>query len=93
MCCGRRSALISFGPAFLQRLHELGWNEDRNVAIEYWWAEERAERFAEIANGSDLRGKQDRRHALIEISPLFKCDSATLSFYASRQESRLYGTD
>ena len=22
----------------------------RNIAIEYWWAEERAERFAEIAN-------------------------------------------
>jgi putative ABC transport system substrate-binding protein len=35
--------------AFLQRLRELGWIEGRNVAIEYRWAEVRAERFAEIA--------------------------------------------
>jgi putative tryptophan/tyrosine transport system substrate-binding protein len=44
--------------AFLQRLHELGWNEDRNIAIDYWWAEERAERFAEIANEA-VRWKVD----------------------------------
>jgi len=35
--------------AFVQRLHELGWMEGRNVAIEYRWAEGRSERFAEIA--------------------------------------------
>jgi len=35
--------------AFVQRLHELGWTEGRNVAIEVRWAEGRAERFAEIA--------------------------------------------
>jgi putative ABC transport system substrate-binding protein len=35
--------------AFLQRLHELGWNEGRNVKIELRWAEGRSERFAEIA--------------------------------------------
>jgi putative ABC transport system substrate-binding protein len=35
--------------AFLQRLHELGWIEGRNVAIEYRWAEGRSERYAEIA--------------------------------------------
>src|SRR5262249_31737014 len=35
--------------AFVQRLHELGWVEGRNVAIEYRWAEGRSERFAEIA--------------------------------------------
>jgi hypothetical protein len=35
--------------AFMQRLHELGWIEGRNVAIEYRWAEGRNERFAEIA--------------------------------------------
>jgi putative ABC transport system substrate-binding protein len=34
---------------FLQRLHELGWNEGRTVAIEYRWAEGREGRFAEIA--------------------------------------------
>jgi putative ABC transport system substrate-binding protein len=35
--------------AFLQRLRELGWIEGRTFAIEYRWAEGRAERFAEIA--------------------------------------------
>ena len=33
----------------MQRLRELGWIDARNVAIEYRWAEGRAERFAEIA--------------------------------------------
>jgi putative ABC transport system substrate-binding protein len=35
--------------AFLQRLHELGWNEGRTIAIEYRWTEGRPERAAEIA--------------------------------------------
>ena len=35
--------------AFVQRLHELGWDEGRTIAIEYRWAEGREERFAEIA--------------------------------------------
>jgi putative tryptophan/tyrosine transport system substrate-binding protein len=35
--------------AFVQRLHELGWMESRNVAIEYRWAEGRTERLAELA--------------------------------------------
>jgi putative tryptophan/tyrosine transport system substrate-binding protein len=35
--------------AFVQRLRELGWIENRTVAIEYRWAEWRDERFAEIA--------------------------------------------
>src|SRR6516165_8765001 len=35
--------------AFVRRLHELGWIEDRTVAIEYRWAEGRTERAAEIA--------------------------------------------
>jgi putative ABC transport system substrate-binding protein len=34
---------------FVQRLRELGWMEGRNVAIEYRWAEGRADRSAEIA--------------------------------------------
>ena len=34
---------------FVQRLRELGWIENRTVAIEYRWGEGRAERFAEIA--------------------------------------------
>ena len=35
--------------AFVQRLRELGWIENRTVAIAYRWAEGREERFAEIA--------------------------------------------
>ena len=37
--------------AFVQRLNELGWIEGQTVAIEYRWAEGRAERFPEIAAG------------------------------------------
>ena len=43
------SATSLWIAAFVQRLRELGWIEGRNVAIEYRWAEGRAERYAEIA--------------------------------------------
>jgi putative ABC transport system substrate-binding protein len=33
---------------FVQRLRELGWIEGRTVAIEYRWAEARAERCATV---------------------------------------------
>ena len=33
----------------MQRLRELGWIENRTVAIEYRWAEGRSERYSEIA--------------------------------------------
>jgi len=39
----------SWIAAFLQRLHALGWNEGRTIAIEYRWAEGRPERAGEIA--------------------------------------------
>ena len=42
----------AWGPwttALTRRLHELGWIEGRNLAIEYRWAEGRSARFAEIA--------------------------------------------
>jgi putative ABC transport system substrate-binding protein len=35
--------------AFVQRLRELGWVEDRTIAIHYRWAEGHTERLAEIA--------------------------------------------
>jgi ABC-type uncharacterized transport system substrate-binding protein len=35
--------------AFVQRLRELGWIENRTVAIEYRWADRRVERYTEIA--------------------------------------------
>jgi putative tryptophan/tyrosine transport system substrate-binding protein len=43
------SAESQWVAAFVQRLRELGWIEGRTVAIEYRWAEARAERAAEIA--------------------------------------------
>ena len=43
------SAASQWTAAFVQRLRELGWIEGRTVAIEYRWAEGRAERYAEIA--------------------------------------------
>ena len=42
----------------MQRLRELGWIENRTVAIEYRWAEGRDERFAKIA-GEFIRLKVD----------------------------------
>jgi putative tryptophan/tyrosine transport system substrate-binding protein len=35
--------------AFVQRLRELGWTENRTITIEYRWAEGRNERYAENA--------------------------------------------
>jgi ABC-type uncharacterized transport system substrate-binding protein len=44
-----RSGGSEWVAAFVRRLHELGWNEGRTIAIEYRWAEGREERFAELA--------------------------------------------
>jgi putative ABC transport system substrate-binding protein len=46
---GTSSAYSQWTAAFVQRLRELGWIEGRTVAIEYRWADGRAERFGEIA--------------------------------------------
>jgi putative ABC transport system substrate-binding protein len=46
------SAWGPFIAAFVQRLRELGWIEGRTIAIEYRWAENRTERYAEIAASS-----------------------------------------
>ena len=46
------SSLAAFNywlPALLQRLHELGWIENRTIAIEYRWTEGRNERYAQLA--------------------------------------------
>jgi putative ABC transport system substrate-binding protein len=45
-----QSAQSTWTAAFVQRMREHGWIEDRTVVIEYRWAEGRRERFAEIAN-------------------------------------------
>ena len=44
-----QSAQGTWTAAFVKRMREHGWIEDRTVAIEYRWAEGRGERFAEIA--------------------------------------------
>src|SRR5262249_36919623 len=44
-----RSAESELVAAFTQRLHELGWMENRSLTIEYRWSEGRAERFVQIA--------------------------------------------
>jgi hypothetical protein len=49
---GRPSAGDSMRPwitAFVERLRDLGWIEDRTIAIAYRWAEGHPERYAEIA--------------------------------------------
>jgi putative ABC transport system substrate-binding protein len=46
---GMRSTQAPRVAAFVHRLHELGWIENRTVAIEYRWAEGRSERYSEIA--------------------------------------------
>src|SRR5262245_65425368 len=46
---GTPSAWSAWTAAFVQRLRELGWIEDRTLAIEYRWAEGSTERFGEIA--------------------------------------------
>jgi putative tryptophan/tyrosine transport system substrate-binding protein len=43
------SAQSPWTTPFLRRLHELGWIEGHNLAIEYRWGEGRNDRFAEIA--------------------------------------------
>jgi putative ABC transport system substrate-binding protein len=44
-----RTAASEWVAAFVQRLRELGWIENRTVAIDYRWAEGRDEQFANIA--------------------------------------------
>jgi putative ABC transport system substrate-binding protein len=43
------SAWAPWTAAFVQRLHELGWMDGRTIAIQYRWADGRAERWAEFA--------------------------------------------
>jgi putative ABC transport system substrate-binding protein len=43
------SAWAPWTTAFVQRLHELGWTDGRTIAIQYRWADGRAERWAEFA--------------------------------------------
>lgn len=49
MGASTRQTQAEWTNAFVQRLRELGWREDRNIRIEYRWAEGRRDRFAEFA--------------------------------------------
>ena len=56
------AALAVWSPwtaAFVERLGELGWIENRTITIEYRWNEGRPERIAEIAS---VCSAQCRRH-------------------------------
>ena len=46
---GTSSGQGSWVAAIVQRLHELGWNEDRNIAFEFRWADANNERLTEMA--------------------------------------------
>ena len=46
---GSSSALQHLTAAFRQGLNESGYIEDRNVAVEYRWADGRYDRLAELA--------------------------------------------
>ena len=50
LCQSTRSAASEWVAAFVQRLRELGWIENRTVAIDYRWVEGREGRFAEVAD-------------------------------------------
>jgi putative ABC transport system substrate-binding protein len=43
------SVMGAWASAFAQRLRELGWIEGRTIAIEYRWADGRADRLSELA--------------------------------------------
>jgi putative ABC transport system substrate-binding protein len=43
------SAWAPWTASFVQRLHQLGWTDGRTIAIQYRWADGRAERWAEFA--------------------------------------------
>jgi putative tryptophan/tyrosine transport system substrate-binding protein len=45
-----RSATSEWVAAFVQRLRELGWIENRTVAIVYRWVEGREDRFTQVAD-------------------------------------------
>ena len=51
---GTRSSHTQTLDAFLQRLHEFGWFEGKNLTVEYRFADGRPDRFAD-AFGRDLR--------------------------------------
>jgi hypothetical protein len=56
--------------AFLQRLRELGWIENRTVAIEYRWAEGREARFAVCCNALCPLLAQSGHHSPTDPCPL-----------------------
>ena len=62
--------------AFVQRLHQLGWIENRNVTIEYRWAEGRAERFTELA--AELASTKGRSHRCVDNSSSHRCKAGNI---------------
>jgi putative tryptophan/tyrosine transport system substrate-binding protein len=63
--------------AFVGRLRELGWTEDRTIAIEYRWDEGRSERDAEIA-AEFTRSKVDVVVTVARAVPALKRATAVI---------------
>jgi len=55
------SAWRPWTAAFAARLHDLGWIEDRTIAIEYRWSAGRPDRVAEFVAGRSPRGDAAQR--------------------------------
>src|SRR5215469_9816524 len=67
---------------FVQRLRELGWIEDRTVAIEIRWAEGRNERYTEIA------AEVVRRKVVVILTSGAAVPAASMPHRSSRSCSR-----
>ena len=62
--------------AFVQRLRQLGWIENRNVAIEYRWAEGRTERFHRARRR--VRSTEGRSHCCGDNSSSRRCKAGDI---------------
>jgi hypothetical protein len=74
---GRPSAGDSMRPwitAFVERLRDLGWIEDRTIAIAYRWAEGHPERYARDCGRVCSSQRQRHRHDGTRSSPSKKGD-------------------
>jgi putative ABC transport system substrate-binding protein len=63
------SVWSAWTTAFVQRLRDLGWIENRTIAIEYRWSEGRPERDADCLRVRAPQGRCHRRERRIGPGP------------------------